>query len=318
MSLLSLKNIKYLYNSKESSGISNLNLSINKGEIVSLLGPSGSGKTTIQKIISHELTPQAGLLEHKNIKVFSKTKLTEQNFKDLKPIQYLTTEIDDIEKARELLFKFEITNTVYRKASDLSNGEKQRLVLAKLFMHEFDLLVCDEIFSGIDFNNRQIILKIIKELLVETKKSLIWSTQLCQDALRYSDIVCLLQFGQVEQIGSPEEIIFRPATLFSAQFFGPINVFVLKNSNAGIQLDFQKMKKIELKNEGLLIIRPEYISLGSQYDCQLQSSVFNGITYLNTAKYESELLYFYSPHKLKHSSVKLDIALSQAHVLSEI
>ena len=103
MSLLSLKNITYLYNSKESSGISNLNLTLKQGQIVALLGPSGSGKTTIQKIILNQLTPQAGSLEHDNIKVFSKASLTEESFHDLKPIDYLTTDISDVEKARELL-----------------------------------------------------------------------------------------------------------------------------------------------------------------------------------------------------------------------
>ncbi len=318
MSLISLKNIKYLYNSKESSGISNLSLTIKPGQIVSLLGPSGSGKTTIQKIILNELFPQSGHIIHNEIKVFSKENLEEQNFNDLKPLEYLTTKTKDLEKARELLFKFEITNTVYRKAYELSNGEKQRLILANLFMHDFDLLVCDEIFSGIDYNNRQIILKIIKELLIETKRSLIWSTQLIKDALKYSDNVCLLQFGQVEQIGTPEEMIFKPASLFAAQFFGPVNLFVLRPSNTGIQLDLQKIKKIELANEGLIVIRPEYVTLGTTYDCNLDSSVFDGNSYLNSARYESEMIYFYSSTKLNQPKVSLDIALSHAHVLTEI
>mgnify|MGYP000250170610 CR=1 FL=1 len=318
MTLLSLHNIKYLYNSKESSGISNLSLTIKRGEITSLIGPSGSGKTTIQKIVSGELTPQQGSIEKNDIKIFSKTNLNNEDFNDLDPINYLTQDIKDIEKARELLFKFEITNTVYRKSSDLSNGEKQRLALAKLFMNDFDLLICDEIFSGIDYNNRQIILKIIKDLLIETKRSLIWSTQLCQDALKFSDVICVLQFGQVEQIDKPEVVFFKPRTLFVAQFFGPINVFLIKNSAQGVRTTFKEIKEVTLEHEGLAIVKPEYIKLGSEYECELESSVFNGNAYLNTATYKSETLYFYSINKLHSDKVELDIALNQAHILTEI
>ncbi len=317
MKSLSINNLSFLYNPKEPSGIKNLNLELPPGSIHALLGPSGSGKTTILKLLNQEIKDYSGLTNIKEFKVNSITSIEGDFTGHTEPLAYLTEFNDDIDLARELLFKFEITNIVHRDSKYLSNGEKQRLFLAKLFMKDSEILLFDESFSGIDYNNRQIVLTIIKEIIQERQQIVLWSTQLAKDALKFSDSASLLQFGQLEQTGTPLDLLFHPKTLFTARFFGPVNTFLLKNQGGKTISPFGELP-LSIQQDGVLVLKPEHIKIGDDIKAKVVSSIFDGSRYLNTFTYNEQKIYSYSMDKIDEGFVTLSVDLSKGSLLKEI
>ncbi len=317
MTSLQIENISYKYNSKETSGISNFSLSLNNS-VHSIVGPSGSGKTTIQKIINGELKAQTGTMNLNEFRVKSLTHIAGESLNsELSPIKFLTTKNDDINKARDLLFKFEITNTIHRTVKDLSNGEKQRLFLASFLMNEADLYLFDETFSGIDFNTRQTVIRTVFDYILKNKGSVIWSTQLIDEAIKYSQTMSVLQFGQVEDQNKALDIYFKPRSLFTANFFGANNVLLLKKENSKVFSIF-KQHNFDFHKEGILIIRPQFIYLGDEYQVELVSSDFDGKYYLNTAVYKEKKIRFHTNLKLNDKKVGIKIDWEHAHFLNEV
>lgn len=190
MSILSLKNIKYSF---ESTDILNgINLEINKGDCISIIGSSGSGKSTLLKLCADLITPVEGeilykqksynnydpIVLRKNISyciqlpyLFGETVYDNLAY----PFQIRKNIINEYE-IKKYLNKFNLDESYLQKdINSLSGGEKQRIALIRNLIYRPDVLLLDEVTSGLDNQNSKLVEDLIKEMN-EEGSTVIWIT----------------------------------------------------------------------------------------------------------------------------------------------
>ncbi len=220
--------------------VEDLNLVVRAGEFLSLLGPSGCGKTTTLRMVAGLEYPDKGdiLINEQRI---NDIPVHRRNFgmvfqdHALFPhktaydniafgLKYRQVERADIERrVRRALDIVRLPNVGDRLPRDLSGGQQQRVALARAIVIEPDLLLFDEPLSALDANLRE-------EMRVELKRihhtlaiTAIYVTHDQAEALSMSDRVVLMRDGRIEQQGTPDELYRKPASEFSARFFGQVN-----------------------------------------------------------------------------------------------
>ncbi|SLN66549.1 Spermidine/putrescine import ATP-binding protein PotA [Roseovarius litorisediminis] len=221
--------------------VSRANVVFEEGSFTTLLGPSGCGKTTILRMVSGLETPTSGdiLIGDKRINDVPIHKrnlgLVFQNYA-LFPhrtigeniafgLKYRDVPKEDVaRKIKESLDIVRLPGVEDRYPSQLSGGQQQRIALARAIVIEPDVLLLDEPLSALDANLREdmrVELKAIQDRIGVTS---IFVTHDQSEALAMSDKIIVMSAGQVEQIGTPEEVYNRPASAFVARFLGASNL----------------------------------------------------------------------------------------------
>jgi len=215
-----------------------LDFSVEKGELVSLLGPSGSGKTTTLRIIAGFERPDTGriLLNGSDV-----TDLDPADrrigfvFQDYTLFPHLDVAGNiafglkgrprsEIEKrVGEFLALTGLAGYGRRRVHTLSGGEQQRVALARALAAEPLVLMLDEPFSSIDGVLRRELKEEILRLQREVGVTTIFITHDREEALSISDRIVLLREGRIEQSGAPRELYERPLNSFVASFTGQAN-----------------------------------------------------------------------------------------------
>ncbi len=183
--------------------IHNINLELNKGEIVALIGPSGSGKSTILNIIGGLLIPSSGecLLQGERINGKTGHVSFMPQTHSLMPwrtvIQNinLATEIsanDSVNKAEQLLERAGFTSIKDRYPNELSGGMKQRVSFLRALNTEHQLLLLDEPFSALDEITRNDMQIWLKSLLLESDKTVLMITHSIDEAIKMSNRILVL------------------------------------------------------------------------------------------------------------------------------
>ena len=200
--LLEVKNLykNYQTKDKEIKVLNNINFKIKKGDFLAIVGPSGSGKSTLLSIISNLEKKSSGLiLKDHNLKIgymFQKDYL----------MPYLTIldncllglklqkkcNKENINKTKELLKKYGLGNYINSYPKDLSGGQRQRASLIRTLALSPDLLLLDEPFSALDYQNRIIISNDIKNILKNENKTLIIVTHDISEAINMCNKVIVL------------------------------------------------------------------------------------------------------------------------------
>jgi ABC-2 type transport system ATP-binding protein len=197
--MLKVENLVKKY--KDVTAVDNISFLINKGEIFGLLGPNGAGKTTTIRTILDVLKPTSGKITY-NYKKIDKNKIgylpedrgLYRKSKIIDVIVYLcrmkaVTEKDALIKAEDWLKRLGLINQKNKKVEELSRGNQQKIQFIIAVIHEPELLVLDEPFSGFDPINRELITEEILKLKREGKIIIISTHQmetaelLCQDLL---------------------------------------------------------------------------------------------------------------------------------------
>ena len=201
----------------EQTALNNINLSIEKNEIVGLLGPNGAGKSTLMKSITGVVKIDEGeiLFNDKDItqyQIESKKNigfLPENNplYQEMFVKEYLNFVADihkiPSERIDEVIELVGITPEKSKKISQLSKGYKQRVGLAQAILHQPDLLILDEPTNGLDPNQIIEIRNVIKEIGKE--KTIILSTHIMQEVEALCSRVILIHKGNILQDTSIEE-----------------------------------------------------------------------------------------------------------------
>lgn len=208
--------------------LNNINITINKNEIVGLLGPNGAGKSTLMKSIVGAATVDEGdiLFNEKDVvenEIEAKQGmgfLPENNplYQDMYVKEYLSfvADIHKLPKGRiqEVIEQVGLTQEQTKKISQLSKGYKQRVGLAQAIIHQPDLLILDEPTNGLDPNQIIEIRNVIKE--VGKGKTVILSTHIMQEVEALCSRVILIHKGNIIQDCSIDDFKNKYQTLEEA------------------------------------------------------------------------------------------------------
>ena len=214
-----------------------VSLEVETGAFYSILGPSGCGKTTTLRLIAGFEDPDHGeiLLDGRplqNIPPFERPVNTV--FQRYALFPHLTVQgnvefglkrrgVDHRAKVAEALEMVHLTGKEQRMPAQLSGGEQQRVALARSLVLEPRVLLLDEPLSALDPALRKSVRAELKTLQRGTGITFVFITHDQEEALSLSDRIAVMNKGEVEQIGSPQDIYLRPATPFVATFLGDVN-----------------------------------------------------------------------------------------------
>jgi putative spermidine/putrescine transport system ATP-binding protein len=218
-----------------------LELRVIAGELLAVLGPSGSGKTTLLQIICGLLEPSGGRLiidgrdETDNPADKRDIGVVFQNYALFPhltvrenvafPLQMRRTPPAELRiRVEAALAMVGLSDFASRFPRELSGGQQQRVALARCFVYRPSLILMDESLSALDKKLRDSMRIEIKRLHRETGATIIFVTHDQEEALALADRICLMNDGQIEQLGKPEDIYERPANTFVADFIGASNL----------------------------------------------------------------------------------------------
>ncbi len=283
MAYITFKNINKSFGSLHV--LKGINLEVEKGELLTLLGPSGCGKSTLLRCLAGLEEVQEGqiFLEDRDITnldarlrqigmVFQQYSLfpnmtVEQNLAFGLKIQKLSKEQmkEEITKALRMIGMEDKVNAY---PSQLSGGQQQRVALARAIVTKPKVLLLDEPLSAIDAKLRKSLQIEIRRIQKELNITTIFVTHDQDEAMIMSDRICLLNQGEIEQLGKPIDIYTEPKTKFAAGFIGNYNVLS--------PAEFSWLTGVKIAEEDSVAIRPETISLSKEKQNKLNSYEWEG------------------------------------------
>ena len=230
------------------AALRNVSLSVGTGELVALLGPSGSGKTTLLRIIAGLEQPDAGsgpiLFQDENVArrqvgarqvgfVFQHYALFRHMtvFENVafglqvRPRKLRPTKAQIRIKAMRLLRLVQLSSFAHRYPNQLSGGQRQRVALARALAIEPKVLLLDEPFGALDAKVRKELRQWLRRLHDEIHVTSVFVTHDQDEALELADRVVVMNEGQIEQVGTPDEVFHNPVTEFVTTFLGQVNLF---------------------------------------------------------------------------------------------
>lgn len=223
--MIKLKDLSVGYG--DNSILNNINIEIPKGSITSILGPNGSGKTTLLSTLMKLIPPLKGKIYIDEKDIFSLSQKEMSKIISLVPqfhmpkfdysvldiiltgrtpyISYLPKP-KDIEKVNSVINMLEINDLKDKKYTKLSGGQRQLVLIARSIAQDTPVIVFDEPTSALDLKNQIKVLKLIKKLNVENKKTCIMTLHDPNSAAVFSDNIMLVNNEKVE-FGSVHKII---------------------------------------------------------------------------------------------------------------
>lgn len=260
--MLELKKIRKSYEGIEV--LKNINLKIEKGEIVSILGPSGYGKTTLLNLILGLTQVSEGRIifdgeditqmpmEKRGFNIVFQDYALFPNLNVYENIVYglkNKPNISTTKEVQDLINLLGLGKHLTKKIEELSGGQKQRTALARTLVMKPKILLLDEPLSALDGVIKESIKQKIKEIARDFKLTTIIVTHDPEEALTLSDKVLIVNEGQISQFGTPEEIIKKPANDF-------VSEFILR------QLEIKRNNILELFWDGNNRDRKEILQVG--------------------------------------------------------
>lgn len=254
-------------------------LTVKKGEFLTLLGPSGSGKTTLLNLISGGYPASSGqiLLSGRDITnapprergigmVFQNYALMPHMtvFENVAyPLRVRGMANDEIRvKVGDALARVGLTGFETRKPKQLSGGQQQRVGIARCIVYSPAIIMMDEPLGALDKNLREQMQDEIKTLHRDIGTTFIYVTHDQEEALNMSDRICLMNNGNIVQLGTPDELYFRPVNRFAAQFIGESNIL------SGMIDDMGALRSESGQTFALAAAHP--LSRGRQYQVMLR------------------------------------------------
>ena len=222
--------------------VKDVNLSVEKGELVSFLGPSGCGKTTTLRMIAGFEIPTQGriIIQGEDVTDIPPNKRnTGMVFQSYALFPHMTVfrnmayglknykvPKDKISaQVRSALEMLELTGLEERYPRELSGGQQQRVALARVLVIQPKIMLFDEPLSNLDAKLRLQMRVEIRSLQKKVNITSIFVTHDQEEALTIADRVVVMHNGGIERVGTPSEIYDTPQTRFMADFVGISNIF---------------------------------------------------------------------------------------------
>ena len=282
-----------------------VNLDIYENEFVTLLGPSGCGKTTLLRILGGFLEADEGKVvfdgedisqkppyERELNTVFQKYALfphlnVYENIAFGLKIKKMSKDVIE-QKVMKMLKLIGLEGYENKNTTLLSGGQQQRVAIARALVNEPKVLLLDEPLAALDLKLRKEMQYELKRIQQEVGITFIFVTHDQEEALTMSDKIVVMKNGEIQQVGTPEEIYNEPANRYVANFIGESNIlqgtmledFVVRFDDINFDCVDFGFKENELVD---VVIRPEDIEIveaGTGFmDGDITSVIFKGVHY---------------------------------------
>ena len=342
---LRLENVTKLFGTV--AAVDHVTLEIPRGSFTTLLGPSGCGKTTLLRMIAGFYEPDEGaiFLNDKRIdQMPAHRRGTAMVFQDyalwphmsvfdniaygLRMNKVANDEIRTRVQEAMQLVEMPAAEILQRKPTQLSGGQQQRVALARALITRPQVLLLDEPLSNLDAKVRQRLRVEIRRLQRRIGITTVYVTHDQEEALSMSDMVVVMNKGQVMQIGRPEEIYHHPSTAFVAEFLGVSNVLrgnVAPDGKgvvvAGVCIPYEAAPgtpvTVVFKADEAQIVAGEQPTKGNVvFKGQLEEAFFIGSLYRHYVNVHGEMILVDSLKKVAQPDVSIIIPNEKVQVYS--
>ncbi len=266
-------------------------LNVSPGEFITLLGPSGSGKTTLLLMLAGLVAPDSGRIwidgsDSTTTPVFKRgIGMVFQNyalfphltvFENIAfPLRMRRMSEAEIRLGVErVLSVVHLSHAADRLPRQLSGGQQQRVALARCAVYEPSVILMDEPLGALDKKLRDSMQIEIKRLHTELGTTILYVTHDQEEAMAMSDRICLMRESAIEQIGTPDDLYFRPRSVFAADFLGGANILPgrVRAANAGrlvveiaggVAVGAADIGNVQPGEMVDVMVRPEHFTLGA-------------------------------------------------------
>ena len=261
------------------SALAGVSLDIAAGEFIVLLGPSGCGKTTLLSILGGFLTPSEGQIMiggRDMTHVAPKDRPTTTMFQDYALFPHMTL-LENVgfglrmrgqsravrnARAHEMLAMVGLDAKAACKPHELSGGQRQRTALARALAVDPDVLLLDEPLGALDLKLRRQMQDELKAIQRRVGTTFVHVTHDQEEAMAVADRIVVMNHGQIEDTGPPQRIYLAPATVFTANFMGEINLIPATPTAAGVHTPLGDIAVIATHpGPQTLCVRPESLGL---------------------------------------------------------
>ncbi|MCL5776246.1 ABC transporter ATP-binding protein [Limibaculum sp. FT325] len=276
-------------------GVEGVSLAVPRGAFVALLGPSGCGKSTTLRLLSGLEVPDEGRISIDGRDVTAappSARNLSMVFQSYALFPHLSVAenvvfglkvrgIGRAERREKLHRALEITGLAGledRKPGELSGGQRQRVALARAIVAGQPLCLMDEPLSNLDAKLRHSVRKDIKKLQRDLGITVVYVTHDQTEAMSMADMVVLMKAGHIQQAGTPEELYYRPANTFVAEFVGSPPMALI---DAAVLPGFEGAARIGIRAENVAVAGPGDGRLACRVsECEfLGSETFVGLSH---------------------------------------
>lgn len=301
--IIRLKNLTKSF--EDTKVLKGIDLDIRDKEFVTFLGPSGCGKTTTLRIIGGFTEPDAGdvFFEGKRINdlppykrqvntVFQRYAL----FPHLNVFENVAfglrltkTPEDQINKrVAEMLSLVNLKNFQKRRIEQLSGGQQQRIAIARALVNHPKVLLLDEPLGALDLKLRKEMQAELKAIQQRMGITFIYVTHDQEEALTMSDTIVVMRDGEIQQIGTPQDVYNEPKNAFVADFIGESNIIdAVMPEDKAVSFHGKTLPCVDVgfaPGEAVdMVIRPEDLKVvpleEGQFTGKVQMVIFKGVHY---------------------------------------
>lgn len=291
------------------AALQSVDLSVEKGEFVTLLGPSGSGKTTLLNVIAGMVAATSGrvYIRDRDVTDIPPSQrdlgMVFQNYALMPhmtvfeniafPLRVRRMGNAEIRRKVEAALKLvQLPDVGQRKPRELSGGQQQRISIARCLVYNPSLILMDEPLGALDRKLREQMQLEIKRLHGQLGITVLYVTHDQEEAMILSDRICLMNQARIEQVGRPEELYFRPATPFVATFLGESNLIdgtvaeagpaaVLKGPG-GCTIRAEAPAPVAKGQKLRMLVRPEHLRplIGAETACNEMTGTVSNVIFI--------------------------------------
>jgi ABC-type cobalamin/Fe3+-siderophores transport system ATPase subunit len=254
-SMLTIENLSASYGSHRV--LTSVSLEVNSGEVLALIGPNGAGKSTLVRAVSGVVPVQSGVVRTNGNNLLSLPPMQRARFLAVVPqaanmppafttwetvllgrTPYLNflgqVSAKDEKIVRNALRKVDALGLAERRVGELSGGEQQRVLLARALAQSTPILLLDEPTTNLDLHYQESFMQIVRKRTHEENLAVLIALHDLNLAARYADRVALLVSGEIEAVGTPQQVL--TPELISKAYHLPVRVIPHPFTNAPLVL----------------------------------------------------------------------------------